>query len=153
MKLTRFAEYRRNLATNSQIIKNLENHGGRCPQAAAHIRQAHPPYTLIYKDSGYPRNAVIVSATACPHGPHMTQLHLSTHGSRRRIAGFAGLYITTLLINSLTNSLMLDILGRQQKTDIAGAFMIATGLTALVNFTMMKPLIFRPSRPHPDILQ
>ncbi len=70
----------------------------------------------------------------------------STHGSRKRIAGFAGLYIVTFLINNLTNSLMLEILGKQQKTDIAGAFIVATGLTALVNFTMLKFFIFRPKK-------
>jgi len=77
----------------------------------------------------------------------------STHGSRKRIAGFAGLYITTFLINNLTNSLMLDILGKEQKIDIAGAFIVATGLTALVNFTMMKFFIFRSRKANPDISQ
>lgn len=71
----------------------------------------------------------------------------STHGSRKRIAGFAGLYMTTFLINNLTNTLMLELLGKEQKIDIAAAFVIATGVTATVNFTMMKFFIFRPAKP------
>ena len=70
-----------------------------------------------------------------------------THGSRKRIAGFAGLYVTTFLINNLTNTLMLELLGKEQKIDIAAAFVIATGVTATVNFTMMKFFIFRPAKP------
>jgi len=71
----------------------------------------------------------------------------STHGSRKRIIGFIGLYLTTFLINNLTNTLMLEILGKEQKIDIAGAFVVATGVTAIVNFTMMKFFIFRPRKP------
>lgn len=71
----------------------------------------------------------------------------STHGSRKRIAGFIGLYVTTFLINNLSNTLMLEILGKEQKIDIAGAFVVATGVTAIVNFTMMKFFIFRPAKP------
>ena len=70
----------------------------------------------------------------------------STHGSRKRILGFAGLYMTTFVINNLTNTLMLEILGKEQKLDIAGAFVVATGITAIVNFTMMKFFIFRPAK-------
>ena len=71
----------------------------------------------------------------------------STHGSRKRIIGFASLYATTFLINNLTNSLMLEILGKVQKIDIAGAFIVATGITAIVNFTMLKFFIFRQATP------
>ncbi len=70
----------------------------------------------------------------------------STRGSRRRMAAFAGLYIMTFIINNLTNTLMLEILGKEQKTGIAGAFIVATGLTALVNFTVLKFFIFRPEK-------
>lgn len=70
-----------------------------------------------------------------------------SHGSRKRIAGFIGLYVTTFLINNLTNTMMLEILGKEQRIDIAGAFIVATGITAIVNFTMMKFFIFRPAKP------
>ena len=71
----------------------------------------------------------------------------STHGSKKRIVGFAGLYVTTFLINNLTNTLMLELLGTEYKTQVAAAFVVATGVTAIVNFTMMKFFIFRPAKP------
>gem|GEM_PF-4389423 len=70
----------------------------------------------------------------------------SSHGSRKRIAG---LYITTFIINNLTNTLMLEILGKEQKLDIAAAFVVATGITATVNFIILKFFIFRPKKPLP----
>jgi putative flippase GtrA len=87
-----------------------------------------------------------IAAVAFAYNGHR-RWTFSTHGSRKRIIGFSGLYITTFLINNLTNSLMLEILGKEQKLDIAGAFVVATGLTAVVNFTMMKFFIFRPKKP------
>jgi putative flippase GtrA len=71
----------------------------------------------------------------------------STHGSKKRMAGFAGLYATTFVINNVTNTLMLELYGKEEKLDIAVAFVVATGITAIVNFTMMKFFIFRPAKP------
>lgn len=87
-----------------------------------------------------------ITAVAFAYNGHR-RWTFSTHGSRKRILGFTGLYVTTFLINNLTNTLMLEILGKEQKIDIAGAFVVATGITAIVNFTMMKFFIFRPRRP------
>jgi len=87
-----------------------------------------------------------IAAVAFAYNGHR-RWTFSTHGSRKRIAGFAGLYLTTFLINNLTNTLMLELLGKEQKIDIAAAFVIATGVTATVNFTMMKFFIFRPAKP------
>lgn len=42
---------------------------------------------------------------------------------------------------------MLEILGKELKIDIAAAFVVATGVTATVNFTMMKFFIFRAAKP------
>ena len=70
-----------------------------------------------------------------------------THGSKKRIAGFAGLYFTTFAVNNLTNTMMLALLGKEQVIDIATAFVVATGFTAVVNFTMLKFFVFRPRRP------
>jgi len=87
-----------------------------------------------------------VAALAFAYNGHR-RWTFSTHGSKKRMAGFAGLYITTFTINNLTNTLMLGILGTAQRTDVAAAFVVATGITAVVNFTMLKFLIFRPARP------
>ena len=87
-----------------------------------------------------------IAAVAFAYNGHR-RWTFSTHGSRKRIIGFTGLYITTFVINNVTNSLMLELLGKEQKLDIAGAFVVATGITAIVNFTMMKFFIFRPKRP------
>lgn len=72
-----------------------------------------------------------------------------TYGSRKRILGFTGLYLTTFVINNVTNSVMLEVLGKEQISDIAGAFVVATGITATVNFTMLKFFIFRPGKNAP----
>lgn len=69
----------------------------------------------------------------------------STHGSKKRIAAFTMLYITTFIINITTNGAVLEYLGKDSKLDVLIAFVVATGITATVNFTMMKFVIFRQS--------
>jgi hypothetical protein len=44
---------------------------------------------------------------------------------------------------------MLELYGKEDKLDIALAFVVATGITAIVNFTMLKFFIFRPKKPIP----
>ena len=93
-----------------------------------------------------------IAAVAFAYNGHR-RWTFSTHGSRKRIAGFAGLYVTTFVINNVTNTLMLEIYGKEDKLDIAIAFVVATGVTAIVNFTMMKFFIFRPARPRTSIAE
>jgi putative flippase GtrA len=89
-----------------------------------------------------------IAAVAFAYNGHR-RWTFSTHGSRKRIAGFAGLYVTTFVINNITNTLMLELYGKEDKLDIALAFVVATGITAIVNFTMLKFFIFRPKKPIP----
>ena len=55
---------------------------------------------------------------------------------------FSALYILTLAINVGTNGLVLSILGTSQFF-IIFAFLIATGLSAIINYIGMKYIIFR----------
>ena len=87
-----------------------------------------------------------IAAVAFAYNGHR-RWTFATHGSKKRIAAFATLYITTFVVNNLTNTLMLELLGKEQVVDIAAAFVVATGFTAVVNFTMLKLFIFRPQRP------
>lgn len=93
-----------------------------------------------------------IAAVAFAYNGHR-RWTFNTHGSKKRIAGFAGLYVTTFIINNVTNTLMLELYGKENKVDIAIAFVVATGITAIVNFTMMKFFIFRPKRPQPTIVE
>ena len=87
-----------------------------------------------------------IAAVAFAYNGHR-RWTFNSHGSRKRMAGFAGLYVTTFVINNVTNTLMLELYGKEEKLDIAAAFVVATGITAIVNFTMMKFFIFRPVKP------
>jgi len=66
-----------------------------------------------------------------------------SHGSTSRLAAFSVLYVTALIINNAVNLSVLEIFGRDRE-GLAIAFVIATGITAALNFTVMKLLIFRP---------
>lgn len=67
----------------------------------------------------------------------------TTHGSKKRITAFSLLYVTTFTINISTNWAVLEFLGKDSKPDVVIAFCVATGITAVINFTMMKFVIFR----------
>lgn len=102
---------------------------------------------MLYLGMGFsPAKACgFIAAVAFAYNGHR-RWTFSTHGSKKRIAGFAGLYVTTFVINNVTNTLMLELYGKEEKIDIAIAFIVATGITAIVNFTMMKFFIFRPKK-------
>ena len=92
-------------------------------------------------DFPYAKACGFLTAVAFAYNGHR-RWTFDSHSSRKRMLGFAGLYVTTFFINNLTNSLMLGLLGKE-KIGILGAFVVATGITAVVNFTMMKFFIFR----------
>lgn len=68
-----------------------------------------------------------------------------TFGARTHAAGsarrFAVLYTLTLLVNVSVNAIMLKVLSSQLYA-VQGAFVIATGLSATINFIGMKHLVF-----------
>jgi len=66
-----------------------------------------------------------------------------THGSTGRLAAFATLYVCALVFNNAVNLSMLELFGKQVQ-GIAIAFVIASGTTAAINFTVMRFFIFRP---------
>ena len=75
---------------------------------------------------------------------------LWTFGTRAHAAGsawrFAALYTLTLLINIYANALMLSVLSGLPYP-VQAAFVIATGLSATLNFLGMKHFVFVSTRP------
>ena len=69
------------------------------------------------------------------------QTHARGSGKR-----FTILYALTLLINISVNALMLRVLCKLQNP-VWGAFLIATGLSAAINFIGMKHFVFIRARP------
>lgn len=66
----------------------------------------------------------------------------SSAGGRRRFAGFALLYGTTFALNVGMNALMLAVLpALPLRTSLAWA--IAQGLATVVNFVMLRTVVFR----------
>lgn len=75
---------------------------------------------------------------------------LWTFGTREHAAGsawrFAAMYALTLLINIYANELMLSVLSGLPYP-VQAAFVIASGLSATLNFLGMKHFIFVSTRP------
>ena len=64
----------------------------------------------------------------------------STAGSTRFVI-FGLLYLSTLVVNVIVNEFILDLTGRTHISFIA-AFVLATALSAILNFAGMKFIIF-----------
>ena len=64
----------------------------------------------------------------------------STAGSARFIM-FSLLYLSTLVVNVLVNEFILDLTGRTSLSFVT-AFVLATALSAILNFIGMKYIIF-----------
>lgn len=58
---------------------------------------------------------------------------------------FGILYLTTLLVNIVVNQLVLGLVGTSQNGMLI-AFVVATGVSAVLNFLGMKFLVFRSPR-------
>jgi putative flippase GtrA len=75
---------------------------------------------------------------------------LWTFGTSAHAAGsawrFAALYALTFLINTYANAFMLSFLSGIPNS-VQAAFVIATGLSAALNFLGMKTLVFVGARP------
>lgn len=69
-----------------------------------------------------------------------------SHGSSSRLAAFSMLYLSALVINNVINLSMLETFGKEIE-GISISFVIATGITATMNFIVMKFFIFRPAKP------
>ena len=66
----------------------------------------------------------------------------SARGGADRVFRFAALYLSTLVVNVAVNAGMVW-LGGTAKPALAAAFVVATGLSACLNFLGMKFLVFR----------
>ena len=66
----------------------------------------------------------------------------SARGGADRVFRFAALYLSTLVVNVAVNAAMVW-LGGTAKPALAAAFVVATGLSACLNFLGMKFLVFR----------
>lgn len=67
-----------------------------------------------------------------------------SHGSSSRLTAFSMLYLSALVINNVINLSMLETFGKEIE-GIAISFVIATSVTATINFIVMKFLIFKPA--------
>jgi putative flippase GtrA len=63
-------------------------------------------------------------------------------GGRARVAGFVLLYGTTFAINVGTNALMLAVLPAMPLR-VSAAWVIAQGLATVINFVMLRTVVFR----------
>ena len=63
-------------------------------------------------------------------------------GGRARVAGFVLLYGTTFAINVGTNALMLAVLP-DMPLRVSVAWVIAQGLATVINFVMLRTVVFR----------
>ena len=69
-------------------------------------------------------------------------------GGRARVAGFVLLYVTTFAINVGTNALMLAVLPAMPLR-VSAAWVIAQGLATVINFVMLRTVVFRQEGPEP----
>ncbi|MBB3662504.1 putative flippase GtrA [Prauserella sediminis] len=67
-------------------------------------------------------------------------------GGAGQIGGFAALYTTTFFVNVGTNALMLAMLSDDFRWRVAAAWVIAQGTATVINFVMLKWVVFRESR-------
>ncbi len=63
-------------------------------------------------------------------------------GGRSRVAAFAVLYATTFAINVGTNALMLAVLP-PMPLRVSVAWVIAQGVATVINFVMLRTVVFR----------
>lgn len=64
-------------------------------------------------------------------------------GGAGQIGGFAALYTTTFFVNVGTNALMLAMLSDDFQWRVAAAWVIAQGTGTVINFVMLKWVVFR----------
>jgi putative flippase GtrA len=72
-----------------------------------------------------------------------------TSPARGSVPRFAILYATTLLCNVAVNSVLLSVFSGYPFA-IQGAFVVATGVSATLNFLGMKYLVFKPHAAGPQ---
>ena len=69
-------------------------------------------------------------------------------GGGARVAGFVLLYGTTFAINVGTNALMLAVLP-DMPLRVSAAWVIAQGVATVINFVMLRTVVFRQEGPEP----
>jgi putative flippase GtrA len=72
-----------------------------------------------------------------------------SHPAPGSVLRFGVLYATTLLCNVAANALLLAVLAGHAFA-IQSAFVVATAISATLNFLGMKYLVFRPQLPSPQ---
>ena len=68
-------------------------------------------------------------------------------GGRARLAGFMVLYGTTFALNVGVNALMLSVLPEATPMRLSVAWVIAQGTATVVNFVLLRTVVFRAPRP------
>lgn len=100
--------------------------------------------SLLYfgMDFSYAKALSFLTALSFSYNGHR-RWTFQSHGNLQRIIAFIVLYISSFVLNILSNAFMLELLGTDTKIKILAAFVVSTGLTAVLNFIILKFYIFR----------
>ena len=101
-------------------------------------------YHLLYSLGLFPSGAKAISFICGTTTAYLLNRRFTFHsaGGRARVAGFVLLYGTTFAINVGTNALMLAVLPAMPLR-VSAAWVIAQGLATVINFVMLRTVVFR----------
>ncbi len=101
-------------------------------------------YQLLYALGLFPSAAKAISFICGTTTAYLLNRRFTfrSAGGRARVAAFALLYGTTFAINVGTNALMLAVLPAMPLR-VSAAWVIAQGLATVINFVMLRTVVFR----------
>jgi putative flippase GtrA len=107
-------------------------------------------YHLLYALGLFPSGAKAISFICGTTTAYLLNRRFTFHsaGGRARVAGFVLLYGTTFAINVGTNALMLAVLPAMPLR-LSVAWVIAQGVATVINFVMLRTVVFRQEGPEP----
>lgn len=107
-------------------------------------------YHLLLSLGLFPSGAKAISFICGTTTAYLLNRRFTFHsaGGRARVAGFVLLYVTTFAINVGTNALMLAVLPAMPLR-VSAAWVIAQGLATVINFVMLRTVVFRQEGPEP----
>ena len=101
-------------------------------------------YHLLYALGLFPSGAKAISFICGTTTAYLLNRRFTfqSAGGRARVAGFVLLYGTTFAINVGANALMLAVLPAMPLR-VSAAWVIAQGLATVINFVMLRTVVFR----------
>jgi putative flippase GtrA len=101
-------------------------------------------YHLLYTVGLFPSVAKAISFICGTTTAYLLNRRFTfqSAGGGARVAGFVLLYGTTFVINVGTNALMLAVLPAMPLR-VSAAWVIAQGLATVINFVMLRTVVFR----------